>query len=188
MAAMRADIDRILLAREVIAHRIGELGQEITRDLAQLGDDAQIVLVPVMTGAIIFVADLMRALPRKVRLQVVTASSYPGRTTISTGDPVLGQLPERLDGLHAIIVDDILDSGRTLSKLRTAVEQRGPASVRSCVLLRKPSRLKVPVPCEYVGFDIPDEFVVGFGLDYDGCYRNLPDIGVLKPTIVENGP
>jgi len=185
---MRADIDRIILDRAVIAHRISELGQDITRDLAELGDDAEIVLVPVMTGAIIFVADLMRALPRKVRIQVVTASSYPGRATVSSGDPALGLLPERLDGLHAIIVDDILDSGRTLATLRVAVEARSPASVRACVLLRKPGRMEVPVPCEYVGFDIPDEFVVGYGLDFDGCYRNLPDIGILKRDVVESAP
>ena len=176
---VQADIERILIDRERIRERVHELGEEISRDLDTLGD-GEIVLVPILTGSIIFVADLMRQLKQKVRIGVVTVSSYPGKSMESKGAALAGALPEEIEGKHLLIVDDILDSGKTIRLIRDVVQDRNPASVRTCVLLRKEIPAALATPCEYVGFDIPDEFVVGYGLDYDNYYRNLPDIGVLK--------
>ena len=110
----------------------------------------------------------------------MTASSYIGKSTKSNNDPMLGKLPN-VKGMHVLLVDDILDSGRTLTRIRGELEALQPKSIQSCVLLRKKLESAMNVPCEYVGFDIEDEFVVGYGLDYDGYYRNLPDIGVICP-------
>jgi hypoxanthine phosphoribosyltransferase len=174
------DIERILIDRHAIARRIAELADEIRRDLDVLGEDGEIVLVPVLTGSIIFVADLMRRLPHKIRIGLVTATSYPGRSTTSQGAALAGELPDDLEGKHVVIVDDILDSGNTIRLVRDEIARRNPRSVRVCVLLRKQRPAAMQTPCDYVGFDIPDEFVVGYGLDYDDYYRNLPDIGTLK--------
>ena len=116
----------------------------------------------------------------KIQIQLMTASSYIGKSTKSNNDPMLGKLPEVKD-MHVLLVDDILDSGKTLTRIRTELEQLQPRSIQSCVLLRKKLDSAMHVPCEYVGFDIEDEFVVGYGLDYDGYYRNLPDIGIISP-------
>jgi len=177
---MIQDIDHILISRGAISDRVRELGKAITKDLGPIVEDKEIVVVAVMTGSIIFVADLMRCLPMKIRIQITTASSYVGKTTQSTGDLEVGMLPDVRDK-HVLLVDDILDSGKTLISIRSELEKLQPKSIYSCVLLRKnlPSAMKVP--CEYVGFDIEDEFVVGYGLDYDGYYRNFPDIGVICP-------
>lgn len=133
-----------------------------------------------MTGSLIFVADLMRHLPMKIQIQLMTASSYIGKTTKSNSDPMIGKLPE-VEGMHVLLVDDILDSGNTLTRIRSELEAMHPKSIQSCVLLRKKIDSAMAVPCEFVGFDIDDEFVVGYGLDYDGYYRNFPDIGVICP-------
>jgi hypoxanthine phosphoribosyltransferase len=177
---VRSDIDTILISRDRIAQRIIELGQDIARDLDDLGEDGEIMLVPILTGSIIFVADLMRCLPQKIRIGVLTASSYPGKSTVSKGVQIAGALPDDLEGKHVLIVDDVLDSGSTIRLVRSEIEKRHPATVRAVVLLRKTIESAMSTPCEYVGFDIPDKFVVGYGLDYDDYYRNLPDIGTLK--------
>jgi len=174
------DIDRILIDRDAISKRIEELALAIRRDLDGLDGEGEIVLVPILTGSIIFVADLMRCLPHKIRIGVVTATSYPGRSTTSQGATLTGELPDDLEGKHVLVVDDILDSGNTIRLVREEIARRRPLSVRVCVLLRKQRPAAMETPCEYVGFDIPDEFVVGYGLDYDDYYRNLPDIGTLK--------
>ncbi len=174
------DIDRVLIRREEIAERIVSLGEAIKRDLDDLDDESEIVIVPILTGAVIFVADLIRQLPLKIRIGVVAASSYPGRTTQSKGVQLASALPDDLEGKHVLIVDDILDSGSTIRMIREEVSHRKPRSLRTCVLLRKQIPAAMATPCEYVGFDIADEFVVGFGLDYNNYYRNLPDICVLK--------
>lgn len=179
-AGVRSDIDTILISRDRIAARIAELGQELRDDLAGLGDDEEVMLVPILTGSIIFVADLMRCLPQKIRIGVITASSYPGKSTTSKGVQIAGALPDDLEGKHVLIVDDILDSGGTITMVREEIRKRHPRSVRACVLLRKTIDSAMSTPCEYVGFDIPDAFVVGYGLDYDDYYRNFPDIGTLK--------
>ena len=174
------DVARILIDRDAIASRIAELGAEIGRDLEALPGDVEVVLMPILTGSIIFVADLIRHLPQRFRLNVVVAHSYDGRTTRGSGDVIVGQIPDDLAGRFVLIIDDILDSGTTIRRIREEVERRDPSSVRACVLLRKTIPTALSTPCAYVGFDIPDEFVVGYGLDYGGYYRNLPDIGVLK--------
>jgi len=178
---MIQDIESILITRDAISKRVGELGRAITKDLEPGNSDREIVLVAVMTGSIIFVADLMRCLPMKIRIQLMTASSYKGRTTSSSGNPILGTLPDVV-GKHVLLVDDILDSGKTLTRVREELAQLHPMSIDSCVLLRKKIPSAMEVPCEYVGFDIEDEFVVGYGLDYDDYYRNFPDIGVLSSS------
>lgn len=180
LVVVHSDIDTILISRDRIADRIIEMGLAIERDLSEIGDDEDIVLVPILTGSIIFVADLMRCLPQKIRIGVITASSYPGKSTTSKGVQIAGALPSDLENKHVLIVDDILDSGNTIRLVRSEIEKRRPRSVRACVLLRKTIDSAMDTPCEYVGFDIPDEFVVGYGLDYDDYYRNLPDIGTLK--------
>jgi hypoxanthine phosphoribosyltransferase len=181
------DIDKVLISRDRIAARIGELGEQISRDLEQLnrtGDGGEIVVVPVLTGSIIFVADLLRELPHKVRINVIAASSYPGKSVQSKGVTVADGLPQDFAGKHLLIVDDILDSGSTIRMIREVISTRGPKSIRSCVLLRKTIPSALDTPCEYVGFDIPPEFVVGYGLDYDNYYRNLPDIVTLKKEVM----
>jgi hypoxanthine phosphoribosyltransferase len=134
-----------------------------------------------MTGSLLFAADLVRALPqRRLRIQLTTVSSYGGTETASRGSSIVGALPKHLAGHHVLIVDDILDSGGTLRLLRSEFEARGAADVRACVLLRKRIPSALSTPCEYVGFDIDDDFVVGYGLDYDDLYRNLPYVGTLR--------
>jgi hypoxanthine phosphoribosyltransferase len=186
---MFRDIEKVLITKETIAARVHALGEQIAADLqAVLGDDHdhtnEVVLVSVLTGSIIFVADLVRELPLKLSLGLVAVSSYPGTSMESKGVMMRSELPRNLVGKHVLVVDDILDSGQTLDVLSRLILEQKPASLRMAVLLRKPGKAKVPVPVDYVGFDIPDEFVVGYGLDYDGFYRNYPEIATLKPEAV----
>jgi hypoxanthine phosphoribosyltransferase len=185
---MFRDIDKVLIGRERIAERVHELGAQIAQDLQrELGDDGdhtgEIVLVSVLTGSIVFVADLIRQLPVKLSLGLVAVSSYPGTSMESKGAMLRSELPKNLTGKHVLVVDDILDSGQTLDVLSRLILEQKPASLRLAVLLRKPGKAKVAVKVDYVGFDIPDEFVVGYGLDYDGFYRNYPEIATLKPEV-----
>lgn len=175
-----ADIAKVLLSRKCIAARVEALAAEIARDLEDLPEEAEIVLVPILTGSIIFLADLIRHLPQKLRIELVTITGYPGKSMTSKGPQIVGALPNDLQGKHVLIVDDILDSGNTLRLMRSELAERRPKSLRTCVLLRKQRPSAMETPCEYVGFDIPDVFVVGYGLDYNNYYRNLPDIGTLK--------
>jgi hypoxanthine phosphoribosyltransferase len=182
---MFAEIERILVDEAAIALRVRQLGGQIAADIAQdiLRTGAQqIVLIPILTGSIVFVADLIRQMPLKLSIGVVAVSSYPGRSIQSKGAAIQGEIPRNLRGKHVLVVDDVLDSGRTLGLVREIIAQQQPASLRLAVLLRKvmPAPRPVEVPVEYVGFDIPDEFVVGYGLDYDGFYRNYPQIATLR--------
>lgn len=181
---MHEDLDQVLLTSEQIAARVESLAREIARDLDALGDDAEILLVPVLTGSLIFVADLVRHLPLKLRISVVTVSSYPGRSTTAKEAQIIGSLPHDVKGRHVLIVDDVLDSGQTIRLIREELARRQPGSLQTCVLLRKQTDAASQTPCEYVGFDIPDEFVVGYGLDYDNFYRNLPEVCTLKDEAV----
>lgn len=188
--AFQSDIDRILIPRADIAGRIAEIANQLCQDLHQATLDAdkpadfdRAVLVPILTGAMVFTADLIRHMPFKLSLEMIAVSSYPGQTTESRGASIRGAIPRELTGRHVVIVDDILDSGRTIELVREAIAEQSPASIRTCVLLSKPSRRVVPIEPDYAGFEIPDEFVVGYGLDYDGYYRNLPDICVLKHAV-----
>lgn len=173
------DVTKVLLPADVIQRRVREMAADVSRDFEADGG-ARLVIVPVLTGAFMFLADLVRDLPHKIRIEVVTVSSYPGASTVSKGAALVGVLPKDLEGRDVLIVDDILDSGQTLGLLQDEILKRHPRSVRTCVFLRKQCRREREVDCTYVGFDIPDEFVVGYGLDYDGYYRNLPYVGVLR--------
>jgi hypoxanthine phosphoribosyltransferase len=183
---MFLDLEKVLISKEKIALRVHDLAAEIARDIkAELGEDGgeKVVLVSVLTGSIVFVADLIRQLPLKLSLGLVAVSSYPGTSMESKGAMMRSELPRNLAGKHVLVVDDILDSGQTLDVLGKLILEQKPASMRLCVLLRKPGKAKVAVKADYVGFDIPDEFVVGYGLDYDGFYRNYPEIATLKAEV-----
>ena len=180
---MRSDVERVLVSEAEIARRLDELAGEMTRDLEAEGGGAELTLVPILTGSIIFVADLMRRMPQKMRIHLLSVASYPGKATTSRGAAVrreLTNLPESFAGQHVVLVDDILDSGGTLRLAREVLAERRPASLKSCVLLRKQRPEALGCAVDYVAFDVPDEFVVGYGLDYDDLYRNLPEIVTLK--------
>lgn len=187
---MFPEIQSTLVTREQIAERIKTLAQEIARDLeADLERDGQtaldedrVVIIPVMTGAMIFVADLIRELPMKLSLGLVAVSSYPGASTQSKGALLASEMPKNLTGKHIIVLDDILDSGQTLAMVKKLIEEQNPASLRLGVMLDKQTDRAVDIEVDYVGFEIPDEFVVGYGLDYDGYYRNHPEIAVLDAS------
>jgi len=185
---MLRDLEKILISRDEIAERVRDIADRLATDLQRELDaegasesDHRVVLIPIMTGSVVFVADLIRCLPMKLSMELVTVSSYPGQTMASKGAHLAGDLPDGLEGKHVVLIDDILDSGRTLQLVRSLVLDKKPASVRTAVLLDKRARRAVPIEPDYAGFDIPDEFVVGYGLDFDGYYRNLPDIATLKP-------
>ncbi|MDZ4754786.1 MAG: hypoxanthine phosphoribosyltransferase [Phycisphaerae bacterium] len=172
------DIEHVLLGADVIARRVQELADAIARDYAS-DEGARLVIVPVLTGAFMFLADLVRGLPHKIRIEVVTVSSYPGTHVVSKGAALVGVLPTDLEGRDVLVLDDILDSGQTLGLLQDEIHKRHPRSVRTCVFLKKDCARVREVECDYVGFEIPDAFVVGYGLDFDGFYRNLPYVGLL---------
>jgi len=189
---MFIELDKVLIDRKRIAARVRELAAQIAADLeSELGSDLtdpdaedRVVLVPVMTGAMIFTADLVRELPFKLSLGLVAVSSYPGETISSKGAHLASDLPKDLAGKHVVIIDDILDSGQTIALLDSEIRKQGAASVRTCVLLSKQVERVVDIKPDYVGFEIPDAFVVGYGLDYDGYYRNYPEIATLKRTAI----
>ena len=174
------DITKVLISREKIAKRVEELAAEISTDLSNTKTDGELVLVPILTGSIIFVADLIRHLPHKIRIEVATVESYKGQTKKAKHTQIIGSLPRDVDGKRVLIVDDILDSGETIRLIRSELEKRNPMSINACVLLRKEIPAAMNTPCEYIGFDIPDVFVVGYGLDYQSYYRNLPDVCTIK--------
>lgn len=166
---------RVLVAEGEIAARVAALGAAIARDYAR----AAPVLVGVLQGAVPFIADLMRHLPIDVTLDFVRASSYGAATTSSGAVRLVVDLTVDIADRDVLIVDDIVDTGLTLDALKRTFHARGPRSVRTCVLLDKGGRRQVDIPIDYVGFTIPNVFVVGYGLDYDGLYRNLPHVAAL---------
>ena len=182
---MHKDVERILVGEEELDSIVTRLAAEIDRDYA--GEDKRLVLVCILKGSIVFMGDLMKKIKTPVEIDFMKVSSY-GASSCSSGELkiTLDLNREDLSDLHIIIVEDIIDSGNTLSKLVPYLRGRGAASVRSCTLLDKPSRRKVDYNADYVGVEIPDEFVVGYGLDYDERYRALPYIGILKREIYEN--
>jgi hypoxanthine phosphoribosyltransferase len=184
---MRADIERILISQDRIAVRVRELAQRITADhTSPSGETAsEVTIVPILTGAMIFCADLIRQVPIAMRIGLLAVNSYPGRSVRSQGSRVLGEQLGDLSGRHVLLVDDILDSGGTVRLVSGMLKERGAASVRTCVLLRKDRPSAREVRVDYVGFEIPDEFVVGYGLDFNNYYRNLPDIVTLKRDVIE---
>ncbi len=176
---MENDLDRILLSRERIQHRVAELAAEIAATYSVNSDG--LVIVPLLTGSIIFVADLIRCMPFKMHIGLMTVSRYRGATTTGGDTRVTQEVSVDIRDRHVLVVDDILDTGNTIRTVREQLLRAGPASLRICTLLRKPARAPKDLLPDFVGFDIEDVFVVGYGLDYNNQYRNLPDIAVLKP-------
>lgn len=174
---MTDDIERVLITEQELAQRVSELGAQISRDYA--GED--LFIVSVLKGSIVFLADLMRRIFIPHSIDFMATSSYGASTQSSGVVQILKDLEESIEGRHVLIVEDIIDSGHTLAYLRRLILARNPASLRICALLDKKERREADVPVEYVGFSIPNEFVVGYGLDFNEHYRNLPFIGVLKP-------
>ncbi len=173
------DVERILFTEQELAERVHELGARITADYA----GKRPVLVSILRGSYIFMADLTRQIGLPITVDFMVVSSY-GAGTVSSGQvEIKKDLSDSIEGRELIIVEDILDSGNTLFYLRNILQARHPASVRICTLLDKPERRVKPIQPDYRGFVIPDAFVVGYGLDYDERYRNLPYIGVLKPSV-----
>lgn len=173
------DIQEVLFSEEQLKARVAEIARQIEADYA----DKEIMLISVLRGSFIFMADLCRAIQLPCTLDFMSVSSYGKGTTSSGQVQITKDLSEDITGRHVIVVEDILDSGNTLSYLLKILENRHPASIRLCTLLDKPERRVKPVEVHYTGFSIPDAFVVGYGLDYAERYRNLPYIGVLKPEV-----
>lgn len=176
---MHPDEKEILLTSEQIATRVKELGKQITEDYK----GQSVLMVAILRGAVVFFADLVKNIDLDVRFDFMVVSSY-GSGSESSGEVRIDKdLAQPIEGMNVIIVEDIIDTGFTLKNLKRLLLTRNPASLKICSLLDKPSRRKVELEGDYVGFTVPNEFVVGYGLDYAEKYRNLPDIGILKPEI-----
>lgn len=175
------DIDHVILTEERIAERISELGAAIRADYA--GAKRPLLLVAVLRGAALFVADLARAIEGRVELDFMAVSSYGSSTKSSGVVRILKDLDEDIEGRDVLVVEDILDTGLTLKYLLRNLASRKPNSLEVVTLLSKEGKQQVPIECKYIGFTVPDDFVVGYGLDFAERYRNLPYIGVLKPEI-----
>jgi hypoxanthine phosphoribosyltransferase len=179
-----ADIDHVILSEEQIREKTTELAKQVSADYA--GAEGGLLLVCVLKGAVMFMADFSRELGRtgpSIEMEFMAVSSYGSGTSSSGVVRILKDLDRDIAGRHVVIVEDIVDSGLTLSWLMKYLQSRSPASVEVVALVRKPAAVKVSVPVKYIGFDIPNEFVVGYGLDFAERYRELPYIGVLKPDV-----
>ncbi len=179
---MEADIARILIHRDEIGRRVHAMAAEIAA--VYNGDDAGLTLVPILSGSIIFLADLIRHLPLRMKIALVQVSTYPGTATSPRTSRTVLELTGDVTGRNVLIVDDILDSGRTLRRVQEMLRERGAKTVRAAVLLRKPAKAPPDVAADFVGFDVEDLFVVGYGLDYDDHYRNFPHVGVLHDELI----
>ena len=176
---MKEDVLRVLLSEDEIREKVRELGGKITADYK----NSNRMLVTVLKGAVVFLADLMRQIDVPAEIDFMVVSSYGSGVKSSGVVKIVKDLDVPLAGKDILIVEDILDSGLTLSYIKELLESRGPRSIRIATLLDKPSRRKVDLQADYIGFSVPDEFVIGYGLDYDEKYRNLPYIGILKPEV-----
>ena len=175
------EIAKVLLSKEEIEEIVARLGAEITEDYK----DKNLLVVSVLKGSVMIMADLLRQIKIPCRIDFMAVSSYGAGTTSSGNVKIIKDLDINLAGYDILIVEDILDSGVTLSNLKEILLTRKPASVKICTFLDKPERRKVNIVADYIGAQIPDEFVVGYGLDYDEKYRNLPYVGVLSPAVYE---
>ena len=178
--SMHDDIKTVLVSEEQLKAKVAELGAQISRDYA----GKNLVLVSILKGSVVFMADLMRAVSIPCNIDFMVVSSYGGSNTTTSGlVKIIKDLDGDLSGKDVLIVEDILDTGVTLSNLVPMLKMRNPNSVKICTILDKPSRRKANIQPDYEGFQVPYEFVVGYGLDYDEKYRNLPYVGVLKPEV-----
>lgn len=177
---MHPDLDRILISTSDLNARVQELGAAITAATTTIDE---VLLIGILKGSVMFMADLVRAMNRQVAIDFIAVSSY-GASTASSGVVRLNKdLDTDINGRHVMLIEDIVDSGLTLAYVFDLLWRRNPANVSVCALLNKPARRETPLVLDYTGFDIPNEFVVGYGLDYAERYRNLPYIGVLKPSV-----
>jgi hypoxanthine phosphoribosyltransferase len=183
-ATLHDDVEEVLLTGEQIQARIAELGAQLGTDYA--GRDP--VLVSVLKGSIVFLADLVRQMEIPLSIDLMEVSSYGASTESSGQVRILKDLSMAIDGRDVIVVEDIIDTGLTLNYLLRYLHDKGPASIRICCLLDKPARRLADISIDYRGFTIPDRFVIGYGLDYDERYRNLPYIGVLRPSVYGASP
>lgn len=179
---MLGDIEKVLVDREAIRNKVKELGAKISQDYR--GKD--LVLVGVLKGGFIFLADLMREITIPVDMDFISVSSYGDSTKTSGVVRIIKDIDINITGKHVLIVEDLVDTGLTLKHLKELFSTRSPASVKICTAFDKPSRRKVDIEIDYEGIIVPDEFIVGYGLDYAGKYRNLPDICTLKPQVYSN--
>lgn len=179
---MHNDIAEVLFTEDEIARRVDEIGVQITRDYAEAADEG-IVLVSVLRGAAIFMADLARRIELPVEMDYMAVSSYGDGAKSSGVVRILKDLASEIEGRHVVVAEDILDSGLTLKYLLKNLASRHPASLEVATLLRKKTLAQAKIECKYIGFECPDRFIVGYGLDYAERYRNLPYIGVLKPEM-----
>jgi hypoxanthine phosphoribosyltransferase len=177
ISKMIAGTGRVLVSSHDIQEKVRELGELITGDYRE----DKLLLVGILRGAVVFLSDLMRHLQLPCEIDFMEVSSYGASTQSSGVVRILKDLEEDITGRHVLLVEDIIDTGLTLSYLRRTLLQREPASLEICALLTKPSRRQVDLRVRYLGFEVPDEFVIGYGIDFAGAYRNLPDIHVLKP-------
>ncbi|MBP3888580.1 MAG: hypoxanthine phosphoribosyltransferase [Cellulosilyticum sp.] len=178
---MRQDIQEVLFSEEVLNQRITELGAQLTEEYK----GKSLVVIGILKGSNIFTSDLVRKIDVSLRMEFMAVSSY-GNATESTGVvKILKDLDREIKGEHVLIVEDIVDSGLTLKYLKEILETRKPASIKICTLLDKPARRKENITPDYLGFEVPDEFIVGYGIDYAERYRNLPYIGILKREVYE---
>jgi hypoxanthine phosphoribosyltransferase len=180
---VEAGVGKVLIDEQRLQERIRELGRELSQDYA----GRELLLVGVLKGAVFFMADLMRNLSVPCEIDFMAISSYGASTDSSGVVRILKDLDINIEGRHVLVVEDIIDSGLTLSYLLRNLESREPASLEICALLTKPDRREIDVPVKYVGFEIPNEFVIGYGLDFAERYRNLPYVGVLHPDLMPEG-
>jgi hypoxanthine phosphoribosyltransferase len=173
-------VAEVLIEEDVLRARVGELGEEVSRDY----QGRELLLIGVLKGAVFFMADLMRQLTVPCEIDFMAISSYGASTDSSGVVRILKDLDINIESRHVLVVEDIIDSGLTLSYLIRNLEARQPASLEVCALLTKPDRREIDVPVRYVGFEIPNRFVIGYGLDFAERYRNLPYVGVLDPDLV----
>ncbi|MGI8999934.1 MAG: hypoxanthine phosphoribosyltransferase [Candidatus Limnocylindria bacterium] len=181
--SLHDDVEETLLDAQTVASRVAELGAQLQADYA--GRDP--VLVSVLKGSLVFLADLMRSMDLRTSIDLMEVSSYAGTET-SGQVRILKDLSKPIEGRDVIVVEDIIDTGLTLNYLLGYLADRQPASIKICCLLDKPARRLADIPIDYIGFTIPDRFVIGYGLDYNERYRNLPYIGVLKPSVYGGAP
>lgn len=174
---MKDDIDQVVVTEEAIRQKV----QEISRRLAEDYRDKDLTLIGILNGSLVFLSDLIRLLPFSLRLDTIGASTYGSSTSPKTETMLLTKLRVDVEGRDVVLVDDIIDTGKTLRRVVEDVKSCNPRSLKTCVLLNRPSRRSEDIEPDYTGFKIGDDFVVGYGLDYNNCYRNLPYIAVLKP-------
>ena len=179
---MLQDIERILISEEELQARIAEMGKQLAEDYR----DKEPIFIGVLKGVVNFFKDMVTATPIRCQYEFMATSSYGSGTSTSGNVRMLKDISTDIKGLHVIILEDIVDSGLTLKFVKERLLSMGPASLKICTLLDKPERRKVDIYADYIGCTVPNEFVVGYGLDYDEFYRNLPFIGVLKPEVYQD--